>query len=272
MFAGSTRVGNWAEDLALREARLQELRAKRDAGQLGAVRRAAVMAAAAAPMPLATTRDGSVRFGDSIQLRHDGGAVLAVVASDFAVLPAGVELAGVPAAAVAAWGAPAVARAVFRVVPADAADAAVFAPGAQLCYGDRFALESVLDPALLAPGAAAAPPLRLYSEAKMLTVDGSRLTGEQAALAATRDVGALAAWRCVALDPDLQLELEGTPVPANTNVLLAHCHTNQHLALLPGALRNDYGVEHEVACQTHHKKKKGALADNNYWALEALRL
>ncbi|ETE66715.1 hypothetical protein L345_07497 [Ophiophagus hannah] len=47
----------------------------------------------------------------------------------------------------------------------------------------------------------------------------------------TDELSYLCAWQITFLDPQLRMEYEGLPIPANTKVVIVHSHTNQALAV-----------------------------------------
>ncbi|XP_060116067.1 cilia- and flagella-associated protein 161 isoform X2 [Heteronotia binoei] len=81
----------------------------------------------------------------------------------------------------------------------------------------------------------------------------------------TDELSYLASWQATYLDPQLRLEYEGFPVPANTKILITHCHTNQALAVPRNFwIRTYFGKEYEVVCHTYLDSHK-AEEDKNYW-------
>lgn len=83
----------------------------------------------------------------------------------------------------------------------------------------------------------------------------------------TDEVSYLNCWRAAFPDPQLRLEYEGGPVPANAKVLISHCHTGRGLAAHRHLfLRTCFGKEAEVAAHTHldaHRVEK----PQNHWVL-----
>ncbi|KFQ36245.1 Uncharacterized protein C15orf26, partial [Mesitornis unicolor] len=77
----------------------------------------------------------------------------------------------------------------------------------------------------------------------------------------------LTCWRATFLDPQLRLEYEGFPVPANSKIIITHCHTNRGLAV-PGNfwVRSYFGKEYEVVCHTYLDSHR-AEEDKNYWVI-----
>ncbi|XP_077730301.1 cilia- and flagella-associated protein 161 isoform X4 [Canis aureus] len=83
----------------------------------------------------------------------------------------------------------------------------------------------------------------------------------------TDEVSYLNCWQAAFLDPQLRLEYEGYPIPANAKVIINHCHTNRGLAAHRHLFLSTYfGKEAEVAAHTHldsHRVEK----PRNHWML-----
>ncbi|NXG92748.1 CF161 protein, partial [Stercorarius parasiticus] len=77
----------------------------------------------------------------------------------------------------------------------------------------------------------------------------------------------LTCWQATFLDPQLRLEHEGFPVPANSKMIITHCHTNRSLAVPRNFWTWSYfGKEYEVICHTYLDSHK-AEEDKNYWVI-----
>ncbi|NWH61423.1 CF161 protein, partial [Geococcyx californianus] len=83
----------------------------------------------------------------------------------------------------------------------------------------------------------------------------------------TDELSYLTCWQAAFLDPQLRLEYEGFPVPANSKIIITHCYTNRSLAI-PRKFwtRSYFGKEHEVICHTYLDSHK-AEEDKNYWLI-----
>ncbi|KFV09711.1 Uncharacterized protein C15orf26, partial [Pterocles gutturalis] len=74
-------------------------------------------------------------------------------------------------------------------------------------------------------------------------------------------------WQAAFLDPQLRLEYEGFPVPANSKIIITHCHTNRSLAVPRNFwTRSYFGKEYEVICHTYLDSHK-AEEDKNHWVI-----
>ncbi|NXJ87702.1 CF161 protein, partial [Corythaixoides concolor] len=83
----------------------------------------------------------------------------------------------------------------------------------------------------------------------------------------TDELSYLTRWQAAFLDPQLRLEYEGFPVPADSKIIITHCHTNRSLAVPKNFwTRSYFGKEYEVICHTYLDSHK-AEEDKNYWAI-----
>ncbi|NWR69084.1 CF161 protein, partial [Centropus unirufus] len=83
----------------------------------------------------------------------------------------------------------------------------------------------------------------------------------------TDELSYLTSWQANFLDPQLRIEYEGLPVPANSKIIITHRHTNQSLAIPRNFwTRSYFGKEHEVICHTYLDCHK-AEEDMNYWVI-----
>ncbi|KGL94194.1 Uncharacterized protein C15orf26, partial [Charadrius vociferus] len=83
----------------------------------------------------------------------------------------------------------------------------------------------------------------------------------------TAELSYLTCWQATFLDPQLRLEYEGYPVPANSKMIITHCHTNRSLAVPRNFWTWSYfGKEYEVICHTYLDSHK-AEEDKNYWVI-----
>ena len=77
-YGSGTRVGNWAEDIALEESKRAHFTAKKSTGSLAMQRRSAKLKAGNAPVQLTSNNDGEdvnfVYFGDEVCIDHGKGS------------------------------------------------------------------------------------------------------------------------------------------------------------------------------------------------------
>ncbi|NXK29110.1 CF161 protein, partial [Arenaria interpres] len=83
----------------------------------------------------------------------------------------------------------------------------------------------------------------------------------------TENLSYLTCWQATFLDPQLRLEHEGFPVPANSKMIITHCHTNRSLAVPRNFWTWSYfGKEYEVICHTYLDSHR-VEEDKNYWII-----
>ncbi|XP_036909394.1 cilia- and flagella-associated protein 161 isoform X3 [Sturnira hondurensis] len=232
LYGHGVRMGNWNEDVYLEEVQLS------------------------------ISKDGHIHHGDSVMLvnpdypeteadlslRGDLSLCLApdeirAHLSDTPEVPCGLSVAptNIP-----------VGRNTFVILSAEPA-----ATGDVLRFGQNFRLGIVrgFDDTML----------YLSSDHRTLLKSSKRSWLQEVYL--TDEVSYLNCWQAAFPDPQLRLEHEGFPIPANSKILINHCHTNRGLAAHRHLfLRTYFGKEAEVAAHTHldsHRAEK----PRNHWML-----
>ncbi|NXF16110.1 CF161 protein, partial [Rhodinocichla rosea] len=83
----------------------------------------------------------------------------------------------------------------------------------------------------------------------------------------TGELSYLTFWQAKSLDPQLRLEHEGCPVPAETKIIITHCYTNRNLAVpRTFCVWSCFGREFEVICHNYLDSRK-VEEDKNYWEI-----
>ncbi len=78
LYSHKTRLGNWQEEIAISEAKLNNFRQRSETGALTLRKLEIKMQRCNEMVPLSFCEDGMIKFGDSIILQHDtSGAILA---------------------------------------------------------------------------------------------------------------------------------------------------------------------------------------------------
>ncbi|KAI8917130.1 hypothetical protein DFJ77DRAFT_547948 [Powellomyces hirtus] len=73
-------------------------------------------------------------------------------------------------------------------------------------------------------------------------------------------------WQIEYADPGMRPEMEGADLQANTPIILRHCKTGSCLSSDTAfTVRNDFGMEHEVACHTYKDHGSRVELDQNRW-------
>ncbi|XP_005862920.1 PREDICTED: uncharacterized protein C15orf26 homolog [Myotis brandtii] len=262
LYGPGVRMGNWNEDIYLEEEIMKDFLEKRDKGQLLIQRNRRLKSHLLRPMQLSVTEDGYVHFGDSVMLVNpDHPEVQAdqFLTGDLSLCLTPDEIRAhmsdqfeLPCGLSASPTRTPVGRNTFTVLRADRE-----AIGQVLRFGQSFRLGITLgceDQMLYL----SSEHRTLLRSAKMSWLQDVYLTDEDSYLNC---------WQATCPDPQLRLEWEGLPVPANTRVLINHCHTNRGLAVHRYLfLRTYFGKEAEVAVHTHldsHRVER----PRNHWML-----
>ncbi|XP_039112779.1 cilia- and flagella-associated protein 161 isoform X2 [Hyaena hyaena] len=235
---------------------------KRDKGQLLIQRNRRLKENLLRPMQLSISEDGYIHCGDKVMLVNpapaekeahlflDGDLSLCMTPDEIkAHLSDELE---VPCGLSAAQTKIPVGRNTFIILSPDRN-----ATGHVLRYGQNFCLATT--------GGFEDKMLYLSSDHRTLLKSSKRSLLQELYL--TDEVSFLNCWQAAFLDPQLRLEHEGAPVPANAKILLSHCRTNRGLAAHRHLSWSTYfGKEAEVAVHTHldsHRVEKPM----NHWML-----
>lgn len=135
-----------------------------------------------------------------------------------------------------------------------------------LRYGDKFVMQSLLGHGEISKA------MVLFSDRQRLGANNTanRKMGGVSPLQLTpveadSNIPYGAFFTVESYDPLLRMEHEGLPVPKNQGVLLKHCSTGQHVAVLDDSVnRTPFGHELSIGAKTYLNSHK-AERDNNYW-------
>ncbi|KAF6076973.1 cilia and flagella associated protein 161 [Phyllostomus discolor] len=261
-YGPGVRVGNWNEDVYLEEELMKDFLEKRDKGQLLIQRSIRLKESLLRPMQLSISEDGYVHHGDSVMLvnpDHPETEADVFLRGDLSLCLApdeiGAHLSDTPEVPCGLSAAPTdipVGRNTFIILSAEPV-----ATGDVLRFGQNFRLGITRGREDLM--------LYLSSDHRTLLKSSKRSWLQEVYL--TDDVSYLNCWQAAFPDPQLRLEHEGFPIPANSKILINHCHTNRGLAAHRHLfLRTYFGKEVEVAAHTHldvHRAEK----PRNHWVL-----
>nr|XP_008273513.1 cilia- and flagella-associated protein 161 isoform X1 [Oryctolagus cuniculus] len=262
LYGPRVRMGNWNEDVYLEEERMKDFLEKRAKGQLLIQRNRRLKRNLLRPMQLSVSEDGYIHFGDNVMLvnpDHPETEAELVLAGDLSLCMTPDEIRAhlsdeleVPCGLSAAQTRTPVGRNTFAILSAGG-DAA----GQVLRYGQDFCLGMA--------GGFDNTMLYLSSDHRTLLKSSKRSWLQEVTL--TDDVSHLNCWQATFLDPQLRLEYEGCPIPANTRILIIHRHTNRALAAHRHLFLSTYfGREAEVVAHTYldsHRVEK----PKNHWML-----
>lgn len=262
-FSANVRVGNWSEDISLDEDVLKDFLARKERGELIVQKTSFLKRNILKETNLSVTTDELVHFGDTVMLVNSGTERESLTGIDPFRHPSSLSInadttnVGTNSSIVAPCGMSAstnvtpCVRNSFIIESVDGTPA-----GEPLIYGQSFALRTT-------QGFAG----ELYLKSDHKTFEKCALKSRLQEVSLTDQPSFLSCWQAVYHDPQLRLEYEGCPVPANSKVLISHCKTNQCLAALENyTLLTLYGKEYEVTAHTYLDSHK-AERDLNHWLL-----
>ncbi|XP_054858865.1 cilia- and flagella-associated protein 161 [Eublepharis macularius] len=255
-------IANWNEDLYLEEDLLKDFIHRREKGELLIQRANKLKENLYKKEQLSISKDGFLHFGDTVMLVNPDNnksatenlpskgenLSLAVTPEEMAVhvmntLPSPCRVSAVRVC-------DPMGRNTFQILSTEGASM-----GEPIRYGQNFGLGTT--------GGFHDRMLFLASDHKTFQNMAKKSLLQPAFL--TDELSYLASWQATYLDPQLRLEHEGLPVPANTKILITHCHTNQELAVPRNfSIRTYFGREYEVVCHTFLDSHR-AEEDKNYW-------
>ncbi|XP_027377341.1 cilia- and flagella-associated protein 161 isoform X1 [Bos indicus x Bos taurus] len=241
---------------------MKDFLAKRDKGQLLIQRNRRLKENLLRPMQLSVSEDGYIHYGDKVMLvspDHPETEADLFLPGDLSLCMTPDEIKAhlsneleVPCGLSAAQTKIPVGRNTFTILCA-----AGEVIGQVLRYGQNFRLGIT--------GGFDDRMLYLSSDHRTLLKSSKRSWLQEVFL--THEDSYLNCWQAAFLHPQLRLEYEGSPVPANTKILITHCHTNRGLvAHRHLSLRTYFGQEAEVAAHTYldsHRVEK----PKNHWML-----
>ncbi|KAK2522145.1 hypothetical protein Q9233_010703 [Columba guinea] len=256
-------IGNWSEDASLEEERLRDFIQKRERGELLIQKIKKLQDNILKKIELSVSKDGFVHFGDTVMLLNPadqssvensagacGSLTLAINLDEISIYS--FESLRAPCGVSAAESADPVGRNTFCILSVDGS--AVDEP---VRFGQKFGLGTT--------GGFPDPMLYLASDHKSFIRFAKKSYLQQVFLTSERSY--LTCWQAAFLDPQLRLESEGFPVPANSKIIITHCHTNRSLAIPRNFwTRSYFGKEYEVVCHTYLDSHK-AEEDKNYWVI-----
>ncbi|XP_046350781.2 cilia- and flagella-associated protein 161-like [Haliotis rufescens] len=246
----SVRVGNWNEDIQLEEDTLKDFLERKQKGQLLIQQSHSLGATLLQKRDLSVSRDGCVHFGDVVMLTCQEAADRTKYSSGVnprdqcALAASSTDISGTR-------NLEPVLRSVFVIKSVDGS-----ADGQPLSYGQAFHLSTVDE----------AGNLLLHSD--QVSFRKSAKKSRHQVVSLVSEASYLTQWQVKCRDPRVRMEFEGAPVPANEQVIITHCKTNQNLAVEQAfLLRTTMGQEYEISCNTYLNSHK-AEEDVNKWVFK----
>ena len=274
-YSSSVLIGNWSEDQSLHSLKIAEFLHRKANHQLLIQHVDTQQKDALQEVGLSFSPDGHLHYGDHLMLYSASTqGVLSCDPSDranggersFAVTTSTLTKAHV-------------ARNTFVIEPYQSREVGVkgLRLGDLLHYGDLFRLR-------VNPRLCGGAPFYLHSQ-PIGGVSSSRVSRKQEVCMSANGSTFDTVWKVAAQNPSRRFQLEHTPVPTSTPLLLIHAATAQALSSSPLRYLNDFGSEYEVCAHTHtHTAKNQGLqaerlglkvgeevarreAIDNHWAL-----
>ncbi|XP_032050586.1 cilia- and flagella-associated protein 161 isoform X1 [Aythya fuligula] len=256
-------VGNWNEAAFLEEDRMRDFIRKRDRGELLMQKIGRLEENLLKKIKLSVSKDGFICFGDTVMLLSPdskssvdnytgacGNLTLAINLEEISIYSA-VSLQA-PCGVSAVKTIDPMGRNTFCLLSVDGSSV-----GEPIRFGQKFGLGTT--------GGFSDPMLYLASDHKSFIRFAKKSHLQQVFL--TDELSYLTCWQAAFLDPQLRLEYEGSPVPANSKVIITHCHTNRSLAVPRNFwTRSYFGREYEVICHTYLDSHR-VEEDKNYWVI-----
>ncbi|KAM6308577.1 cilia- and flagella-associated protein 161 [Aegotheles albertisi] len=256
-------IGNWVEGERLEEELLRDFVRKRERGELLIQKINKLEENVFKKTQLSVSKDGFVHFGDTVILLNPaskssvenypgvhGRLTLAVNMGEISLYSA--KSLPVPCGVSAVESVDPRGRNTFCILSVDGG-----AEGEPIRFGQNFGLGTT--------GGFSDQMLYLASDHKSFLRSAKKSYLQQVFL--TDELSYLSCWQAAFLDPQLRLEYEGFPVPANSEIIITHCHTNRNLAVPRNFwTRSYFGKEYEVICHTYLDSHK-AEEDKNYWVM-----
>ncbi|KAJ3015121.1 hypothetical protein HKX48_004772 [Thoreauomyces humboldtii] len=244
--AVSHRIGNWTEESILREEKLKEFLAKYDRGASAVAQNERRLQLARREEQLSSSRT----FNAPLMFRNaDTEMLLALDIPDS--YPDGISddesftLTTAPERR-------AVARCCWRVQPYTRAAGS---GDPELVFGAKvyITLTGMTE-----------RPLYLTSETKSFTRITKVSKSQDAYASFHKDYRSV--WQIEYPDPSIRPEMEGSRIDPGTAVILRHCQTGSALSSDSAyTIRNDFGMEHEVACHLNRDNGTRVELAQNRW-------
>lgn len=264
----SVRVGNWNEDTCLEEDMVKDFLEKKEKGELLIQKASNLRSTILKPSDLSVTVDGFVHFGDTVVIMNEAAAdqvrtqpgveprqanVLSVNMSETKMHET-MRFEGTCTASASKSLNPCV-RNTFVIAPAQDG----IPPGSPLTYGQHFRLCTL-------PGVGG----NLVLQSDRVSFHASAEKSRKQLISFVDEVQSpyLTEWRILCFNPQLRMESEGLPVPANQRIIFNHCKSNEDLCVVSGmSVRTPFGREYEVVAHTDldsHRAEK----DVNHWIIK----
>ncbi|KAI9197505.1 uncharacterized protein BJ171DRAFT_221809 [Polychytrium aggregatum] len=251
------RIGNWCEEMVLKENQLREFLGKSTRNELICQRVERRIRGSRRPVKLSDVME----YDQNIMLKnlHTEGFLSIDVPDNYPDSVTNQDTFNLTTSLVE--GVP-VARNCFRFLLKDEYRTGNPEEDKKLRYGQKFYL--VLNREFVQG--------EMYLSSTLKTLSSFSKYGKQQPAYVSFHKSNAALWKIDCIDPNIRFEMEGQLIEPGSPVLITHCVTGQHLSSDPRHIvRNDFSVEWEAAC--HSYKNLDAACRNrqelvqNHWVI-----
>ncbi|PIK49985.1 hypothetical protein BSL78_13137 [Apostichopus japonicus] len=264
----SVRVGNWIEDICLEEDTVKDHLERRERGELLIQKASKLQGTILKKTDLSVSVDGFVHFGDHVMLMNEEAQDQVVTQTDIEPRQANALSVSMSESKMH--------EALKFSGKCDVSSSKHLEPNARntfvicstlsegvplgtpLVYGQHFCLRTL-------PGIGG--DLMLQSD--IATFQQSAKKSRKQLLSCVEETPSyLTHWKILSFDPQIRMETEGSPVPANQKIIFNHCKTNQDLCVISDFMvRTPFGREYEVVAYTELNSHK-AETEVNHWIIK----
>ncbi|XP_068693617.1 cilia- and flagella-associated protein 161-like isoform X1 [Montipora foliosa] len=242
----SVLIGNWNEDICLEEDKLKDFLEKKEKGELLIQKASNLLQSILKKVTLSVSHDGYLHFGDIVCLHNPSTETILSANMAESKMHEEKKLVGPCDVSAGKTVDPCIRNAFMILGPQD--------EGEVLRFNEPFILSTL-------PGVGG--ELKLMSD--RVTFNECAKKSRHQKMTLVENITFMSQWKVLCHDPQLRLETEGMPVPANTKVIINHVKTNQNLAALSQySFRTPFGRECEVAAKTEVDSHK-AETPSNHW-------
>jgi Ca2+-binding EF-hand superfamily protein len=261
LYSHKTRLGNWQEEIAIGEAKLENFRKRSETGNLALRKQEIKMQRCCEIVPHSYAEDGLVKFGDSVIFSHDmTGAILSC--DPFEEMVQGQERYLVSASNTS--NVTPLARNTFRVSrpPKHLRDAGDDESSPYLRYGQSFLLE-VSESLLISQSSSMLNPMLYLASCKKNERTATRTNRQMVYLSPRCDADTI--WQCTVPSKGKSNASErflalGQEVNTSDVALLTHRQTNMLLTCdKKNQFESEFGIESECYCDRDSYKGKLSL-------------
>ena len=252
-YSHKTRIGNWCEDLAIEEVKLQDFLKNKKKGTLLTMQAGIRQQKSLQQVPVTYSADGCLRFGDSIKLQScstkgdlcsNTSEKLSYTDEVYATTVCGAESKTKSVS-------PGCARNTFVITKWPKYDYPdnILRTGQPFLLGCNPSLRVDDDSGMLRP--------LLFLSSKIVDTNNfAKISNHQQVSLQGGDLRYNMVWETLGV-ADRRYQRNGEPVQANSRVVLRHKATGAPLACDPAYPQTtDFGREYEVACHQYVKKGK----------------